>query len=75
MLNEPQVTYIALTDMGAENGDSVSKVHGANMGPTWGRQAPCGPHENCYLGDSVYAQVPLSVAKSTQGNIFHNKTC
>ena len=24
-----------------------SKVHGANMGPTW---VPCGPHENCYLG-------------------------
>ena len=22
-----------------------SKVHGANMGPIWGRQDPCGPHE------------------------------
>ena len=21
-----------------------SKVHGANMGPIWGRQDPCGPH-------------------------------
>ena len=21
-----------------------SKVHGANMGPTWGRQDPGGPH-------------------------------
>ena len=21
-----------------------SKVHGANMGPTWGRQVPCGPY-------------------------------
>ena len=21
-----------------------SKLHGANMGPTWGRQDPCGPH-------------------------------
>ena len=21
-----------------------SKVHGANMGPTWGRQDPAGPH-------------------------------
>ena len=21
-----------------------SKGHGANMGPTWGRQDPCGPH-------------------------------
>ena len=27
-----------------------SKVHGANMGPTWGRQDPGGPHELCYLG-------------------------
>ena len=27
-----------------------SKVHGANMGPIWGRQDPCWPHELCYLG-------------------------
>ena len=28
-----------------------SKVHGANMGPSWGRQDPGGwPHELCYLG-------------------------
>ena len=27
-----------------------SKVHGANMGHTLGRQDPGGPHENCYLG-------------------------
>ena len=31
-----------------------SKVHGANMGPTWGPTgpmwAPCWPHEPCYLG-------------------------
>ena len=27
-----------------------SKVHGANMGPTWGRQDPGWPHEPCYLG-------------------------
>ena len=28
------------------NGDSIpdSKVHGANMGPIWGRQDPGGPH-------------------------------
>ena len=25
-------------------------VHGANMGPIWGRWAPCWPHELCYLG-------------------------
>ena len=27
-----------------------SKVHGANMGPTWILSAPDGPHEPCYLG-------------------------
>ena len=27
-----------------------SKVHGANMGPIWGRQDPVGPHELCYVG-------------------------
>ena len=28
------------------SGDSIpdSKVHGANMGPIWGRQVPGGPH-------------------------------
>ena len=43
--------YIALiaADMIAWYGSSVrncshSKVHGANMGPTWGRQDPGGPH-------------------------------
>ena len=27
-----------------------SKVHGANMGPIWGRKDPGRPHELCYLG-------------------------
>ena len=27
-----------------------SNVHGANMGPTWGRQDPGEPREPCYLG-------------------------
>ena len=29
------------------------KAHWANMRPTWGRQDPGGPHENCYLGVSM----------------------
>ena len=29
-----------------------SKVHGANMGPTWVLSAPDGPHEPCYQGRS-----------------------
>ena len=31
-----------------------SKVHGANIGPIWGRQDPGGPHELCYLGKSFF---------------------
>ena len=27
-----------------------NKVHGANMGPIWGRHDPGGPYELCYLG-------------------------
>ena len=27
-----------------KNSNPDSKVHGANMGPTWGRQDPGGPH-------------------------------
>ena len=27
-----------------------SKVHGANMGPIWGRYDPGGLHELCYRG-------------------------
>ena len=38
-----------------------SKVHGANMGPTWGRQDPGGPHvgpiELCYLGIKTFFQI------------------
>ena len=35
-----------------------SKVHGANMGPIWGRQDPGGPNVgpmNCYLGRPCFA--------------------
>ena len=30
--------------------DPDSKIIGAYMGPTWGRQDPGGPHEHCYQG-------------------------
>ena len=36
-------------NFGSENTPD-SKVHGANMEPTWEWQAPCWPHEPCYLG-------------------------
>ena len=29
---------------GDHGANSTSKVHGANMGPIWGRQDPGGPH-------------------------------
>ena len=30
-----------------------SKVHGANIGPTWVLSAPDGPHEPYYQGNTV----------------------
>ena len=36
----------------AAHNNPDSKVHGANMGPIWGRQDPGGPHELCYLRNS-----------------------
>ena len=36
-----------------------SKVHGAKLGPTGPRWAPCWPHELCYLG--IYALVWMNV--------------
>ena len=31
-----------------------SKIHAANIGPTWPSWAPCGPREPCYLGSRCY---------------------
>ena len=36
-----------------------NKVHGANMGPIWGREDPCGPHELCYLGNNYHRRKEL----------------
>ena len=38
--------------------DPDSKVHGANMGLTWGLSAPDGPHVPCYQG-RVHKNMPL----------------
>ena len=35
----PAITAITITQITPD-----SKVHGANMGPIWGRQDPGGPH-------------------------------
>ena len=41
-----------------------SKVHGANMGPNWGRQDPGGPHDGpmniAIWGHSTYAKTPIT---------------
>ena len=37
-------TYMENPTKVLENGDPDSKIHGANVGPTWGRQNPGGPH-------------------------------
>ena len=46
------VIHLKSTERGNQSkGNSPDgKVHGANMGPIWGRQDPCWPHELCYLG-------------------------
>ena len=37
--------------------DSKWGQHGAHLGPTGPRWAPCWPHELCYLGSDNYADV------------------
>ena len=48
-----------------------SKVHGAYMGPTWGRQGPGGPHVGPMIfaiwGDTIWGDVVL--------NTLHNEKC
>ena len=41
-----------------DEGDPDGKIHGANMGPIWGRQDPGGPH----VGPMNFAILGLSVA-------------
>ena len=41
---------IIYIDLVWKNGYPDSKVHGAHLGPTGPRWAPCWPHELCYLG-------------------------
>ena len=36
-----------------------SKVHGAHLGPTGPRWAPCWPHELCYLGHNTKHHISL----------------
>ena len=56
-----------------------SKVHGANMGPIWGRQDPSGPHVgpmNFAIWDMMIADVLMIIthfviSKHSAGSIYH----
>ena len=54
-----------------------SEVRGANMGPTWGRQDPCGPlvgpMELCYLGCWLFGANPLPEARATYCQLNHHE--
>ena len=60
-----------------------SKVHGANMGPTWDLSAPDGPHESCYQGclqnettwfttliADVHAQITIVTCTTENSNAY-----
>ena len=46
------------------------KLHGAYMGPTRGRQDPCGPHEPCYQGRLLYFYFSIRPFFSSPCNWF-----
>ena len=55
-----------------------SKVHGANMGLTWGpvgpRWAPCWPYEPCYQGRRIHSNRPsehCEVTRHVASNVSH----
>ena len=56
----PQYSWMYELSLWKENNNTqtipISKLHGANMGPIWGRQDPGGPHVgpmNFVIWDSV----------------------
>ena len=44
--------------------DPDSKDHGAHLGPTGPRWAPCWPHDACYLRTHLYCTLPLPFTDS-----------
>ena len=46
-----------------------SKVHGANMGPTGGRQDPCGPHVG-HVDLAVWDSVQRSNGDATKNRLY-----
>ena len=43
-----------------------SKIHGANVGPTWGRQAPGGPH----VGPNEPCSLVILHVNILEGDLF-----
>ena len=52
-----------------------SKVHGANMGPIWGRQDPGGPHEPCYLSSSQNIRETTPMESHKIVSFYNNMIC
>ena len=52
-----------------------SKVHGANMGPIWGRQDPGGPHELCYLRPSLIDWVYIQNSNASSHGLSPYPEC
>ena len=54
----------AASHMMRNNSIPDNKVHGANMGPIWGRQDPGGPHVGPIRDQQVFAQIFLNIPVS-----------
>ena len=54
-----------------------SKVYGANMGPTWGRQDPGGPHVGpMYFATGViFIQLSPNIPVPESERTWHNAEC
>ena len=57
---------ISFSSLVAYNNNPDSKVHEANMGPTWGRQGPGGPHVGP-MNFAVWEDGPNASEETTKG--------
>ena len=47
--------------------------HGAHLGPTWPKWAPCWTHELCYLGSALLKPPPFNVIQSGQLALYKSE--
>ena len=64
MLSLHQISHFQKAWLGFEDHNPDSKVHGANMGPIWGRQDPGGPHVGP-MNFAVREWLPLAAVMSS----------